>query len=120
MRVVAIRGATTVERDDSQEIISKTAALLQKMLDLNEVSADDLVSIIFTATEDLTAEFPAAGARSIGLTDVPLLGAREMLVDHSPPRCIRIMVHCYSEKARSEIQHVYEGEARRLREDLAG
>ncbi len=118
-RLVAIRGATTVENDDADEIVSKTAALLEKIIDLNEISQDDLVSIIFTATEDLTAEYPAAGARALGLTDVPLLGAREMLVEKSPPRCIRVLVHCYSEKSRDEIHHVYEGEARRLREDLA-
>lgn len=119
MRVVAIRGATTVDEDDAGEIVAKTAALLERILKVNEVSAEDLVSIIFTASEDLTAEFPAAGARAIGLSDVPLLGAREMLVDRSPPRCIRVLVHCYSEKARDDIQHVYEGEAKRLREDLA-
>ncbi|MER3396742.1 MAG: chorismate mutase [Acidimicrobiia bacterium] len=119
MRLVAIRGAITVDKDDPQEIVDKTAFLLQKILELNEVGSDDLVSIIFTATEDLRSEFPAAGARAIGLLDVPLLGAREILVEHGPPRCIRVLVHCYSSKSRSEIKHVYEGEAKRLRVDLA-
>ena len=119
MRLVAIRGATTADADTPEEIVGKTATLLQKMMTLNGVRPDDLVSIIFTATEDITAEFPAAGARAIGLVDVPLLGAREMSVDGSPARCIRVLMHCYSDKSRSEIRHVYEGEAKRLREDLA-
>ncbi len=119
MRLVAIRGATTVSKDDAEEIVARTAALLEKIMRLNEIAAEDLVSIIFTATEDLQAEYPAAGARALGLDDVPLLGAREMSVPGSPQRCIRVLVHCYSSRSRDQIRHVYEGEARRLRADLA-
>lgn len=118
-RLVAIRGATTADSNSAEEVVRKTGALLQKMMELNGVEEKDLVSIIFTATGDITAEFPAAAARTLGLTDVPLLGAQEISVDGSPARCIRVLIHCYSTRSRSEIKHVYEGDAKRLREDLA-
>lgn len=88
------------------------------MLLLNEVKPDDLVSIIFTATPDITASFPAAAARAIGLTDVPLLGAQESQVEGAPRLCIRIMIHTAECKPRSTVKHVYLHGAKVLRPDL--
>jgi chorismate mutase len=113
----AVRGATSVAEDTSDAIRDGTAELLGEVLVRNGLVADDLVSIIFTATEDLTADFPAVAARDIGLGGVPLLCSREIPVVGALGRCIRVMVHCYAPADRA-IRHVYLHEARQLRTDL--
>lgn len=113
----AVRGATSVARDTGEDIRGRTAELLGELLQANDLTADDLVSIIFTATDDLTAEFPAVAAREIGLASVPLINAREIPVVGSLGMCVRVMVHCYAPPDRA-IHHVYLHEARTLRPDL--
>lgn len=115
----AIRGATTVERNDAGEILAATGELLTEIFERNCVELDDLVCIFVSATPDLTAAFPAAGARALGLSDVPLFGSVELDVDGALERCIRVMVQCYSERDRSKIRHVYLKGAEILRRDLA-
>jgi chorismate mutase len=118
MRLVALRGAITCTENSSAEIGAKTKRLVKELLARNDVAHDDLVSIIFTATEDLTAEFPAAAARTLGLGDIPLLCARELSIERSMPRCIRVLVHCYADRDRTDLHHVYLEDARSLRDDL--
>lgn len=118
MKLVALRGAITCDDDTKDEIHGKTKRVLTELLDRNEVEHDDLVSVIFTATGDLTADFPAAAARAIGLGDVPLLCARELDIEDGVARCIRILVHCYSDRSRAGLHHVYLDGARSLRDDL--
>ena len=113
----AVRGATSVAEDTSEAIRERTAELLAEVLARNALTAGDLVSIIFTATEDLNADFPAAAAREIGLSGVPLLCTREIPVVGALGRCIRVMVHCYAPEDRP-IRHVYLHDARQLRMDL--
>ena len=113
----AVRGAISVPEDTAASIRERTAELLEAVMERNGLRPEDLVSIILTATEDLSAEFPAAGARDIGLSAVPLLCAREIPVPGSMPMCIRVLVHCTAEAGR-EMRHAYLGEARRLRTDL--
>jgi len=119
MRLRAVRGATTVEKDTKDEILSATAQLLQEMLARNELAREDLVSIVFTATPDLRAVFPAEAARGIGISDVPLLCARELDVEGAMPRCIRVLMHVYTERDLQSVRHVYLGDAKKLRGDLA-
>lgn len=114
----ALRGATTVDNDTVEEIDERVVTLLRAMLERNRVDHDHLVSIIFTATDDIHAKFPAAAARSIGLGDVPLLCARELDVDGGTPRCIRVLMHLTTPLARSEMHHVYLEGAKGLRDDL--
>lgn len=113
----AVRGAISVSEDTSEAIHDSTAELLGEVLERNALQPDDLVSIIFTATEDLTAEFPAVAARALGLIDVPLLCAREIPVVGSLPMCIRVLLHCYAPPERT-IRHVYLRDAVQLRTDL--
>jgi chorismate mutase len=117
-RLAALRGAITIDRDDAEGIVAGTAELLAALLERNGATSRDLVSLTFTATPDLTAEFPAAAARRIGISDVPLLCAREIDVPGAIPRCIRVLVHLYTSKDRTELRHVYLGDARQLRTDL--
>src|SRR6186713_973206 len=117
MRLIALRGATTVEVNESAPILEATGELMHELLERNGLEADDLVSCIFTLTEDLDAEFPAVAARNMGLSKVPLLCAREIPVPGALPGVIRVLIHCYPPKG-IEPQHVYLGEARRLRLDL--
>ena len=114
----ALRGATSVQANDAEQIEDATARLLAEMLERNGVEPGDLVSLIFTATPDLDAAFPAAAARRLGLGDIPLLCAQEIPVPGSLPRCVRVLMHLYSERDYASLRHVYLGEARRLREDL--
>ena len=118
MKLRALRGAITCDENTKAEVDAKTQRLVAELLARNDLVNDDLVSMIFTATPDLTAEFPAAAARALGLGDVPLLGAAELDVEHGLPRVIRVMVHCYTERERSELHHVYLDGARALRDDL--
>jgi chorismate mutase len=118
MMLRALRGATTCDVDTVEEIGTKTKTLVATMLERNEVSHDDLVSIVFTATDDLHALFPAAAARELGLGDVPLLCARELDIATGMPRTVRVLMHLYSERSRSELHHVYLEGATSLRDDL--
>ena len=118
MRLQALRGATTCETNTKPEIAKQTQELVRELLARNGVEHDDLVSIIFTATADLTAAFPATVARELGLGDIPLLCARELSIDGALPMVIRVLVHCYSERDRGDLHHVYLGAARALRDDL--
>ena len=119
-RLVALRGATTAGCDEADEVVARTEELITELLARNAVGHDDLVSIIFTATEDLISEFPAVAARNLGFGDVPLLCARELSIRHGNPRTLRILVHCYSATPRAELRHVYLHGARHLRDDLPG
>jgi chorismate mutase len=119
MRLIALRGATTVEANEAEAILHATAELMGQLLDRNRLDSDSIVSCIFTLTEDLDAEFPAVAARRIGLSRVPLLCARELPVPGSLPRVIRVLMHCYP-PVGVDPQHVYLGEARKLRLDLEG
>ena len=121
MRLQALRGAITCTEDSKAEIDAKTARLVKELFARNELAHDDVVSIIFTATPDLTAEFPATAARTaLGLDGVALLGAQEQAVPHGTPHCIRVLVHCYSDRPREQLQHVFLEGAAALRADLAG
>ena len=116
--LVALRGATTLEVDDEPHMVERVTDLLTEMMARNEVLHDDLVSIIFTATDDIHCGFPALAARRMGLGDVPLLCARELDVDGGTPRCVRVMMHLNSERGRADMRHVYLEGARGLRDDL--
>jgi chorismate mutase len=118
VRLLALRGAITCDENSKAEIDEKTQRLVREMLGRNDLAHDDIVSIIFTATDDLTAEFPAAAARAIGLGDVPLLCARELNIDHGMARCIRVRMHLQVDGARKVLHHVYLEGARSLRDDL--
>ncbi len=119
MRLIALRGATTVGANDAAAILSATDELMREILGRNALGAPDLVSCIFTLTDDLDAEFPAVAAREMGLTAVPLLHAREIPVPGSMPRVIRVLIHAYAPEGHA-AEHVYLGEARKLRLDLHG
>lgn len=118
--VRALRGATTVDADTPDQIHERVGALVKEMLDRNAVDKDDLISVIFTATDDVTCMFPAAAARAVGLGDVPLLCAREIPVPGSMARCIRVLAHLTTDRARDELHHVYLEGAVTLRDDLPG
>ena len=102
-----IRGATTVEQNDREEILAATTELLQLMMRQNDVYVEDITSAIFTVTEDLDAEFPALGARQLGWVEVALMCAREIPVPHSLSKCIRVLLHVNTTRSAAEIQHVY-------------
>jgi chorismate mutase len=116
--VRALRGATTVDVDMPEQVTERVTALLKEMFARNDVDHDDLISILFTATDDLTSIFPATAARTIGLGDVPLICAREIAVPGSMPRCVRVMAHLETDRSRAELHHVYLEGAKSLRDDL--
>ena len=117
-RVRALRGAITLDGDTRDQVIEKTAHLIQTMLERNGIAKGDLISIVFTATDDIRSEFPAAAARSIGISDIPLLCARELDVDGAVARCVRVLMHLYTERDPSALRHVYLEGAVPLRTDL--
>jgi chorismate mutase len=116
--VRALRGATTVDRDTVPQVTERVQALVNAMLARNGAAKDDLISVLFTATEDLRSMFPATAARGVGLGDVPLICAREIDVEGGTPRCIRVLMHLNTDRSRAELHHVYLEGARGLRDDL--
>lgn len=119
MRLRALRGAITVEQNQAGAILEATEELLRALIERNGLATEDMVSCLFTCTEDLNAEFPAVAARNIGLSGVPLLCTRELDVPGSLPRVIRVMLHCYADP-ETPAQHVYLRDAVGLRKDLGG
>ena len=117
MRLFALRGATSVDANESSAILDATEELMRQIMDRNAIGPDDVVSCIFTLTDDLDADFPAVAARRLGFDQVPLMCAREVPVPGSMPRVIRVLIHYYAEPDH-QARHVYQGEARRLRSDL--
>jgi chorismate mutase len=113
----ALRGATSIETNDADAILDGTRELMTELMSRNELSADQMVSCIFTATTDLNAQFPAVAARGLGLDRVPLLCSQEIEVPGSLPRIVRVLIHYYASDGH-QAQHVYLGEAQKLRTDL--
>ncbi|PZS21834.1 MAG: chorismate mutase [Acidimicrobiales bacterium] len=114
----ALRGATTVDADTTEQVTSRVQALMAAIFERNRLDKEDLVSMVFTATDDVTSMFPATAARAMGLGDVPLLCARELAVVGATPLCIRVMLHVTTELERDQLHHVYLEGARGLRDDL--
>jgi chorismate mutase len=117
MRLFALRGATTVEANEADGILAATTELMHEVLERNALRPDDVVSCIFTVTEDLDAAFPATAARLMGFERVPLICTREIPVPGSLPRVIRLLMHFHAAEGHA-TQHVYLHEARSLRTDL--
>jgi chorismate mutase len=114
----ALRGATTVDEDTPTQIASRIQELLTEVMTRNNLVEDDIVSIIFTTTPDVTSAFPATGARDIGFGAVPLLCASEIAVAGGTPRCLRILLHVNTTQSREDLRHVYLHGAQGLRDDL--
>ena len=119
-RVRALRGATTVEVDTPEQITERVGELMEQLFVRNQLDKDDLVSVIFTATDDVRSKFPAEAARQFGIGDVPLLCARELDIVSGTPRCIRVLIHLYTDRPASKLRHVYLEGAQGLRDDLPG
>jgi chorismate mutase len=118
MRLRAARGAIRVPSDDGDALLGSTERLLSAVLQRNGIDAEDLVSIMFTATEDLRSAFPAEAARRMGLGRVPLMCAQEIAVEGSMPSVIRILLHFHSDRTLDEVEHVYLDGAESLRDDV--
>jgi chorismate mutase len=116
--VRAIRGATQLTDDTREQMLERVAEMVTQVMAVNELTVDDFISVIFTATSDLVAEFPAYAARGLGFGEVPLLCARELEIDGSMPRVVRMMAHVETDRARADITHVYLHGAAALRSDL--
>ena len=118
LMVRGLRGATTVDADTVAQVTERSQELLRELMDRNELVEDDIVSILFTATPDVTSMFPATAIREIGFGAVPLLCAAEIAVPGSMPLCIRVLLHVHTDRSRDEIHHVYLHGAQGLRDDL--
>lgn len=118
MTIYAIRGATQAEANLRECVLESTTELVTEVMTRNELSTDDVISVLFTTTSDLTAEFPAAAARKVGFDDVPLMCAGEIDVPGALPRIVRLMAHVDLDRPRSAIRHVYLRGAVALRPDI--
>ncbi|HZT66000.1 MAG TPA: chorismate mutase [Acidimicrobiales bacterium] len=116
----AVRGATTLDADTEEQVTKRVQELVTAMLERNSLRRSDLVSVLFTATADITSKYPATAARALGLDDVPLMGAQELSVKGGLARCVRVMMHVETDLGRHEVRHVYLHGAQSLRDDLPG
>ncbi len=119
MPVRAVRGATQLETDSRDHMLDRVAEMVRDVMASNDLDVEDFISIIFTATSDLVSEFPAYAARQLGFDDVPLICARELEIDRSMPRVVRMMAHVETDLGRKDVTHVYLHGAAALRRDLA-
>ena len=119
MAVRAVRGATQLEEDSREHMLDRVAELVTDVMSANGLEVDDFISIIFTATSDLVSEFPAYAARQLGFSDVPLVCARELEIEGSMPRVVRLMAHVETDLPRAAVTHVYLHGAANLRRDLS-
>ena len=116
--VRALRGATTLDADTTEQMEERVQTLLREMLERNAVHHDDIISIVFTATDDLHSMFPATAGRALGLGDLPLLCARELNIEGATPRCVRVLMHFNTERVPHDLRHVYLENARGLNDEL--
>jgi chorismate mutase len=119
VRVRAVRGATQLEVDAREHMLERVAEMVTGVMDANDLAVEDFISIVFTATADLHSEFPAYAARQLGFDDVPLICARELEIEGSMPRVVRMLAHVETHLSRAEVTHVYLHGAAGLRRDLA-
>ena len=119
-RVAALRGAITLDADTREEVLVRTTQMLAALMDRNDLTPEDLISLYFTATDDITAEFPAAAVRKAGISDVPMLCARELGItgESNIALCVRVMAHVHTDLPRTQLRHAYLRGARQLRSDL--
>ena len=118
LMVRGLRGATTVDEDSVQQVTQRSQELILRLMERNDLAEDDIVSVLFTATADVTSIFPATAIRVIGFGAVPLLCAAEIAVPGAMPRCIRVLLHVHTTRTRDEMHHVYLHGAQGLRDDL--
>lgn len=118
VRVRALRGATTLDVDERDHLIERTRELVDAVFSRNGLTEEDLISIVFTATDDVHSAFPAEAAREAGFTHVPLMCARELDINGGIERCIRLLIHTYTDREPAQLRHVYLHDARQLRTDL--
>ena len=119
MRVRAIRGATQLDEDNREHMLERVAEMVTDVMRSNDLQVHHFISIFFTATSDLTSEFPAYAARRLGFDDVPLMCARELEIEGSMPRVVRMLAHVETHMARADVTHVYLHGAANLRRDLS-
>ena len=120
LMVRGLRGATTVDADTAAQVTERSQELMREIMARNELVEDDIVSVVFTATPDVTSIFPATAIREIGFGAVPLLCAAEIAVPGAMPLCIRVLLHVHTTRSRDEMHHVYLHGAQGLRDDLPG
>ena len=114
----AVRGATQLDEDVRDHLLERVAEMVTEVMSANGLEVDDFISVLFTATSDLHSEFPAHAARRLGFGDVPLICARELEIEGSMPRVVRMMAHVETDLPRADITHVYLHGAAALRRDL--
>lgn len=119
-RVAALRGATTLDADTRDEVLERTVDLLHHLMERNGLASADVISLLFTATDDIRSEFPAAAVRAAGIADVPMLCARELGIEGTSniSLCVRVLAHVHTDRRRSDLRHAYLRDARQLRSDL--
>jgi chorismate mutase len=118
MMMRGVRGATIAESNSAEAILSATTELLEKLIEANGIEEDQVASVIFSLTQDLTTVFPAQAARQMGWHRVALLGCQEANIEGGMERCVRILIHWNTTKPLNEIRHVYLRDSVRLRPDL--
>jgi len=116
--VIGIRGATTIETDTEEEIVTNTKELLEEIIKANNLDRDKLTAMFFTCTRDIASAYPAKAARQIGFTDIPLMCFQEMHVEGSLKKCIRLCVFYTGEMQKKDVRHIYLKDAKQLRPDL--
>ncbi len=118
IKLVSVRGAITVVNNSKEEILIATTEMIEEIIKENNININNIISMFFTTTKDLTKVYPAVSARQLGIVNASLMCYDELYVENSLQKCIRVMIQFYSEKNQKEIKHIYLNEAKKLRPDL--
>lgn len=115
-RLYALRGAFQC-MNTITDICEQTAMMYDELLNANRLKEGDIVSLIFSVTDDINAINPCTALRKTGRAkDLALFSAREPECGNSLERTVRAIIHCYLEEGAKPC-HVYRNGAEVLRPD---
>ena len=117
LKLSALRGATTSKGDTDIFIKEAVIELIDELITRNNLKQENIISITFTVTRDLTSCFPASIARKhFNFDKVALLDCQQMFVPNDIKFCIRLLALVYLESTKQLI-HPYLNESAKLRPD---
>ena len=119
-RLTAFRGAVCVE-NKAESITENVCLMCRELFSRNNIKADDIVSLQFSITDDITVLNPATALRKgnpgLDVSQVPLFCCQEAKIEGGMPLVVRALLTAYVDEG-AERRNVYLNGAEKLRPDL--
>ena len=107
MAVRAVRGASDFDSDEREHMLGRVAEMVLDAMGGQRVERGRLHLGDLHRHRRHGSEFPAYAARQLGFGDVPLLCARELEIEGSLPRVVRMLAHVETDLPRADVTHGY-------------